>query len=304
MHTYPSWSAPAAIILACLLWGTTGTAASFTPDVSPLATGAFAMGVGGLLLLLTSLKPLRRDAIRLVENKGLLVAGALAVAVYPLAFYSSMRLSGVAIGTVISIASAPLFTVVIERLINNKPISSRWLKRFCIGAFGIILLAFSKAGANSDAASLQHALGMGLGLLAGLSYALYAWAARQMIEQQIHAKSAMASLFGLAAVLLLPSLLLTGDKLFASSLNTSVALYMAVFPMFLGYLCFGYGLRFIAASDATLLTLLEPALATLMAVVVVGETLTASGWLGIGAILLCSVSKPERAPTVSQVETV
>lgn len=35
-----------AIIFACFLWGTTGTAASFAPDVSALAIGAFAMGMG------------------------------------------------------------------------------------------------------------------------------------------------------------------------------------------------------------------------------------------------------------------
>ena len=38
-----------AILFASILWGTTGTAASFAPAVSPLAIGAFAMGVGGLL---------------------------------------------------------------------------------------------------------------------------------------------------------------------------------------------------------------------------------------------------------------
>jgi DME family drug/metabolite transporter len=38
------------ILVASLLWGTTGTVASFAPDVSPLAIGAFAMGFGGFFL--------------------------------------------------------------------------------------------------------------------------------------------------------------------------------------------------------------------------------------------------------------
>ncbi|HBZ8439976.1 TPA: EamA family transporter, partial [Serratia marcescens] len=39
-----------AIVIASFLWGTTGTAASFAPDISSFAIGAFSMGFGGILL--------------------------------------------------------------------------------------------------------------------------------------------------------------------------------------------------------------------------------------------------------------
>ncbi|MEI8666727.1 hypothetical protein P4S81_20745 [Pseudoalteromonas sp. B28] len=41
-----------AIIIASFLWGTTGTAASYSPDVSSFAIGAFSMGIGECYLLL------------------------------------------------------------------------------------------------------------------------------------------------------------------------------------------------------------------------------------------------------------
>ena len=37
------------VLAASVIWGTTGTAATYAPNVSPLAIGAAAMGVGGLL---------------------------------------------------------------------------------------------------------------------------------------------------------------------------------------------------------------------------------------------------------------
>ena len=37
-----------AILFAAVVWGTTGTAATFAPDVSAAAIGAAAMGVGGI----------------------------------------------------------------------------------------------------------------------------------------------------------------------------------------------------------------------------------------------------------------
>ena len=48
---------------------------------------------------------------------------AVAVAVFPLAFYTSMRLAGVAVGTVVAIGSAPAAAAVIERLADRTPLT-------------------------------------------------------------------------------------------------------------------------------------------------------------------------------------
>ena len=109
----------------------------------------------------------------------------------------------------------------------------------------------------------------------------------------------MSSMFGLAALLLLPSLLFTGENLFVSTGNTLLVIYMAIVPMFLGYVLFAYGLNYVEASQATLITLLEPAVATLMAVLIVGERFSAIAWLGIGLITLClllQISKKKATP--------
>ena len=161
-----------AVVLASVFWGTTGTAASFAPDISPLAIGASAMGGGGLLLLINARKKLTKDIATLVRNYKLLLCGGAAVAIYPLAFYSSMRFSGVAIGTLISIASAPFFTVLLERIISKKSISLHWIISFIVGAIGIVLLTLGKQDSSYSAeASLLHLIGIGLGLIAALTYA-------------------------------------------------------------------------------------------------------------------------------------
>ncbi|GAA3915563.1 DMT family transporter [Litoribacillus peritrichatus] len=287
-HSHFGWQGIVAIIIACFFWGTTGTAASFTPDVSPLATGAFAMGGGGVLLVVYAMNNLINDKGRLLINYKLMMSGGFSVALYPLAFYSSMRLSGVAVGTVVSIASAPFFTVLLECLISKKSLSRQWVVSFTLGAIGIVLLALSKDTHDaSDSQHWDHYFGIVLGLVAGVSYAVYSWSARGMIEQGIDSKSAMACMFGLAALVLLPSLFITGENLFASNINSVVAVYMAVIPMFLGYVLFGYGLKFVEASQATLITLLEPVVATIMAVVIVRESISTMGWIGIGLILWC-----------------
>lgn len=275
------------VLLASILWGTTGTVASFAPDISPLAIGAFAMGSAAILLGMNSARILLRNALNIWSNPKLLLIGGASVAVYPLAFYSSMRLSGVAIGTVISIASAPFFSVLLERLVNGKPITGRWFTSFVFGAVGVAMIFLGKGSSTQATFTLSLIYGVLLGLLAGLTYATYSWVARCHIESGIESRASMASMFLIASTVLLPSLAITGDNLFANTTNTMISLYMAIVPMFLGYLLFGYGLKFVEASRATMITLFEPAVAVLFAVVLVGEQFSVEGWIGLACILVC-----------------
>jgi DME family drug/metabolite transporter len=74
----------------------------------------------------------------------LVLIGGLAVAVYPLAFYASMRLAGVTIGTVISIGAAPLFAALIAYFWISAPIETVAFGA-ALGLTGMWLLAFAEA---------------------------------------------------------------------------------------------------------------------------------------------------------------
>ncbi|MCX5173501.1 DMT family transporter [Streptomyces antibioticus] len=279
------------VLLASVLWGTTGTAATFAPDVGPLAIGAVAMGLGGLLQALVAAPRIRREAAGLRARRGAVLLGALAVGIYPLAFYSSMHLAGVATGTVVSIGSAPLAAALIERTVDGRRLTRRWTTGAALGLAGTVLLcaaetahASTGAGASSAGATV---LGVGLGLVAGFTYALYSWAARRLISGGVGSSAAMGAVFGIGGLLLMPVLLTTGAPLLDSWSNAAVGTYMALVPMFLGYVLFGWGLAHVPASTATTLSLLEPAVAAVLAVVVVGERLPLPGWLGVALVVGC-----------------
>ncbi|HHX8602549.1 TPA: DMT family transporter [Vibrio alginolyticus] len=276
------------ILFASTLWGTTGIAASLAPDVSALAIGAFSMGIGGFMQACLSAKSLKRDFRKVVHKKKTLLVSIIALATYPLAFYSSMRFAGVTIGTVVSISTAPFFSALLECLFSrNQTITKRWMMSFAIGVIGITLLLASESSANSLFDHDMKHWGVLLGLLAGLTYAIYSWGVKAMIDHGIESQTAMGSVFGIGGVLLLPTLFITGDNLFASSTNTTVMLYMALIPMGLGYVAFGFGLRFVTASGASILTLFEPVIAAALAVAIVGEEISFIGWVGITLTLVC-----------------
>lgn len=274
-----------ALVLASMLWGTTGTAASFLPsDVSPLAVGASTMTVGGILLFLVSLRP-ALAAIRDAPSRRWLLLGALGVVVYPLAFYSSMDLAGVAIGNVVSLGTGPVFAALLEWLFERHRLSRLWAICTAAAIGGVLLLAL---GGHRDAEGSAEAVipGILLGLLAGLAYALYTYSSSRAIHTGQSARGVMGGMFGLGAIPLLAVLLVFGAPLLQSWQTVGIAGYLALAPMFLAYLLFGIGMRTLRSSTATTITLLEPFVATLLAVLVVGERLDAIGWIGLALILL------------------
>src|SRR6185312_14348913 len=221
------------VLAASVLWGTTGTAATFAPGVGPLAIGAVAMGLGGLLQALIAARPVSRERAALQSQRRLVLLGGLAVAVYPLAFYTSMRLAGVAVGTVVSIGSGPLASGLAERILDRNRLTARWLAGAALGLAGMVLLCLAEAaqprpGHASAGATL---LGVALGLVAGTTYALYTWAAHRLIGRGVSTRATMGAVFGLGGLLLLPVLLATGAPLVASWTNAGVGAYMALVPM-------------------------------------------------------------------------
>jgi drug/metabolite transporter, DME family len=292
------------VLGASVLWGTTGTAATFAPAVGPLAIGAAAMGLGGLLQALSAVRPMTRERAALRAHRGSVLLGAAAVAVFPLAFYTSMRLAGVAVGTVVSIGSAPLASALAERVVDGRRLTARWMTGAGLGLAGIVLLCLAEATRPHPgrAGAWATLAGVGLGLAAGATYAIYSWAAHRLIGRGVTPRAAMGAVFGLGGLLLLPVLFATGAPLAASWPNAAVGAYMAVVPMFTGYVLFGRALARVPASTATTLSLLEPAVATVLAVMIVGERLTAAGWAGLifiaGCLAVLTAPRPGRGDRV------
>lgn len=275
-------SGAGALVLASLLWGTTGTAASFMPaSVSPIAIGASTMTIGGLLLFAFSARRALM-AVRDAASRRWLVVGAIGVFTYPLAFYSSMDLAGVAIGNVVSLGTGPIFAALLEWVFDRRPPSVLWAACTSVALVGIALL--SLGGEPGDAPALVP--GVLLGLAAGLAYALYTYCSSRGIRAGQSSRGVMGGMFGLGAVALSPVFLLFGAPLLQSAETVGIAGYLALGPMFVAYLLFGIGMRTLRSSTATTITLLEPLVATILAVVVVGERLGIVGWAGLALILV------------------
>ncbi|ROO90489.1 DME family drug/metabolite transporter [Actinocorallia herbida] len=278
-------SGPMPILAAGILWGTTGTAASFAPaGADAAAVGSAALVLGGLLLFLTTRGSLRLAVGGTPARKVRLLLGAVTVAGYPVTFYPAVSMTGVAVATVIALGSAPVFAGLLGWCLGHGRPSARWMwaTGAAVAGCGALVLgpALDGSGARVDL------VGVALALVAGASYAAYSLIAGRLISEGEASSPVMGVMFGGAALLVLPVVLATGPGWIATGAGLSITVYLAFFTSFLAYRLFGIGLRNTSAETATVLTLSEPAVAALLGVVVLDEYLPPLSWAGLAVLAL------------------
>lgn len=279
-----------AVLFAAVLWGTTGTVAHFAPHrASPLAIGLATFAIGGVVLAAVSAKRVLA-VLRNRRHLAWVLAGAVGVVLYPAAYYPSMALAGVAIGNVVALGSGPIFAALLEWVVDRRRPDARWAIATGIAAVGIVLLSIGGRGGAAAAATGTDATrapaGIALALVAGFGYALYAFAGSRLIARGVPSTGAMGALFVVGGVACALWLAVVGLGTLASPAGLLTISYLGLVPMALAYLLFGFGLRVLRSSTATTIALAEPVVATLLAVVVVGERPALIGWIGLVVVAI------------------
>jgi DME family drug/metabolite transporter len=282
------------VLLASLCFGTTGTAQALGPDgLPPAGVGAARILVGGALLVLVALA---RGGLGALPWRPLLIAAA-AVATYQLSFFAAVSDTGVAVGTIVAIGSAPALAGAIEWGVERRRPTNAWALATALACAGVAMLALAGADASI---SLPGVL---LALCAGASYAGYTLAAKRMLSGGHAPETVMAGAFGLGALLLLPVLLATGASWLATGGGAALAIFLGVVPTAAAYLLFARGLKRLSAAETATLTLAEPLTATMLGVIVLGEHLSAPSALGAcligGGLVVLAAPELRRPVTVT-----
>ncbi len=294
------------MLLGAAAWGSTGTAAHFAPaGASSASIGAARIGLGGLLLLgfAVCTPGRRRDVRRLLAGgrhaRTALVMAAVAVGGYQLCFFTAVRITGVAIGTVVAIGSAPVFTGALSRLAGGPRLDVRWMAATAAAVAGCAVLV------TGGRASGVSAAGVGLALSAGFCYAIYAVTASRLITVGNPEGAVMGLLFGGAAVLLAPVLAAGSPAWLLTGRGLAVTAYLGIVTTALAYLLYGRGLRTVSAPVAVTLGLAEPLVAAILGLIVLGERLTITDVAGLALVGLAlatlvgvraPVAPPRRLP--------
>ena len=266
------------ILGAATLFGTTGTVLANGPlGVDPVSAGVVRLLVGGAGLAIFSYRHFRQ----VLGQFWLTGLGAVGVGAYQLCFFYSTRHAGVAVATVITIGSSPLFARLIGALRHRPPPHRLWYLAALILSVGLAFLSSAQ-----DADSQVELVGVISALVAGLSYAIYTECAALLIDQKLDSTAVMGVLFLSAGILTSPFLLFRPVSWIATQRGVVMIVYLGIVTLSLAYVAFGKGLKKLVPTTVVMLTLLEPVVATLLAYFVLHEKVSGSTWFGTVLVLV------------------
>ena len=278
------------IVLAAMLWGTAGVS---TRAIYGLAETT-AVSVAFLRLALSL--PLLGGASAVIlgqsgwcigpRHLGLMAVSGLMLALYQLLFFAALERVGVAVATLVTLCSAPVLVALLSTVLLGERPTRRLGMAAGLAILGTLLLVSPAEGTTVDGST---ATGLLLALGSALGYAVVTIVSRRIAgAYQPLLPVAVAATVGTLA--LLPVMLLDGPRMEYPAAGWLLLLYLGVGPTAVGYVLFTRGMRTTAATVASVVTLVEPLTAAVLAWLLFDEQLgplaLAGAGLLLGAVLL------------------
>ena len=234
------------VLGAALLWGTTGTAQAFAPSgFDPKVIGALRLLIGGVALL--GLALYRRELGRPKDWKWRpLFMAAVFTASYQLCFFAAVARTGVAVGTIVGIGSAPVIGGFLGRVFRGEQLSRRWMIATFLAIAGCSLLGLSGGEIAVDPIGILLAVG------AGAAYAAYTLMIKGLLDTQAP-NAVMALVVCIGAVLLLPVLVNCDLDWLLQPRSIGVVMHLGLATMALSYWLFARGLQTVQVATAVTL---------------------------------------------------
>jgi DME family drug/metabolite transporter len=281
------------ITLAAMLWGTVGVSTQaiyHLAPTNPLSIGFFRLTLALPGLLVACWLVLGRSALRM-SRRDALVAGLLGLllASYQASFFAAIRAAGVSIAVLVTLCTAPVIVAILTAILTRERPSRRVLVAMGCALLGTTLLLGGPGEAGAGEGVL---LGVLLALGAALGYAAITLCGRAVSGS--HPLQVTTISFVTGGLLLLVLALPSGFVATYPAEGWALLLYLGLVPTALAYGVFLIGMRSVSATVATVVTLLEPLVGTLLAVALFGERLGSAGALG-AALLLGAVLALYRA---------
>ncbi|MDT9691929.1 DMT family transporter [Streptomyces sp. P9(2023)] len=284
------------LVVAGIAWGTAGAAASLifrVSDMGPL-TLSFWRCAGGLVLLLGALalrprarraapavaEPRRRRLVRILGT-------GIGLTVFQSAYFAAVEATGLAVGTVVTLGAGPVLIALGARLTMGER----------LGRGGVAAVAGALAGLGvlvlGGESGEVRPVGVGLAVLSAAGYAaitlLTRWLGRDGGNSDALSTTTWA--FAIGAVGLLPMAVFeapgglvphtgqVGEVLW-------LLVYVAAVPTALAYALYFAGAAVVRAATVSVIMLLEPVSAAVIAVTVLGESLTVATLVGTLLLLV------------------
>lgn len=274
---------------AGVIWGTIGPAVGVVHERSMLSvltmSGWRALAALVTLAVVVLIRGQFAACVALVRAHPtrILGMGALTTA-FQLLFFVAVLAAGVSVATVVALGSAPVLLLLLHSVQRRRVPGTAQLVTVSMGVAGLLLVSLIGVGTAGSAPTLGVLAALG----SGAAFALSAEVGSS-VSKGHDAVPVATGTMAVAALIMVPAGvtvgLVRGDSLVATDAATWAGLaYLGVVTMALAYVLLFAGLRTTASGSAAVATLLEPVTAVVIAVLLLGETLTLAG--SVGSLLI------------------
>jgi len=288
------------VVFAATAWGTAGAAAVLLyrgSGLGPLAL-TFWRAVGGFALLLAvravrgrgrRSTPVAGRGVREPRGRALVrvLATGAGLTLFQAAYFCAVKSTGLAVATVVTLGSGPVLIALAARLTMGER-----LGRGGAAAVAGALAGLSVLVLGGGSAAVRPA-GVALAVLSAVGYGgitvLTRWSGRRGAAGDPLDTSLWS--FGICALLLLPAALGEGLWPAADGIGRTLLLlgYLASIPTAVAYALYFAGAAVLRAATVSVVALIEPVSAAVIAVSLLGERLTTATLIGT-VILLAAVA--------------
>ena len=284
--TRRDFTANAGAFVAAMLFGASVVAVRVAVrDIPPLTLAILRFGQGSFLLLLLLLiwaRDLLR--IRVSDVPYLLLLGVIFFTIFPVTFNISLRLTEASRGALM-LATMPLWSVLLARAAKKERLSTRQICGVLL-TFAGVGMVLAERGLTFAGTSLSLA-GDALMLVTALCGALYGVLAKRLLTRyNAMTVTAYAMIFG--TLLLVPAVFFEDASSAMARMRTDtvmLVLFLGIFGGAIGYFLWTFALTRLSPTQVAVYVNLNPMIATLLGVTLLGEKLTGVFIAGLVAVL-------------------
>ncbi len=284
MNRRNNGAGPLLVLAAGVLWGTVGPAQVLAASsASPVAIGGARILSGGLVLAALVLATEPR-AFRALSRRAWrpLAAASAATCVFQATFFSAVDRTGAAVATAVVFGLAPVSTGLCERIVLGTALARRWWIGTAAAVGGVVLLMAPGPDVHVDPA------GVALSLAGGTCFGVYTVSAKVLTARDVVAggrgMAAAVSVTLLAGGAVLLPWTLAGLPALAAPRSAALVAWLGIAATAAAYMAFVTGLERVTAAAAGTLSLAEPLVAAVLAVLVLDERMSAP--VAAGSVLL------------------
>jgi drug/metabolite transporter (DMT)-like permease len=278
-------SADVMLLTVVLLWSGNFTAMRYAiGSFHPLAFSAVRFALGATLYALVVL--LREGSLRIARRdlKAILLLAAIGIFANQVAVIYAVKQAGAAnVGMLM--ASAPIIAALLARKLGHERIGRRHVAGIAVAATGALLVLYGGGGVGG-----APLVGWFLGLLTAATWSSYSVLLRPLMARYSAERLSAAVLLTGSAMLIPVSLPQIAEQDWsAPSPRAWLAMaYSLVFSLLVTNVLWFDAIHRVGAARATVFLYLEPFCVAVIAMLVLGEHVSAAEWVG-GVVILAGV---------------